>query len=51
MTDDDMRLYHAMRLWLNDAGSHYDTPEIALREGLELLEQWGHEWIEEDKKP
>ncbi len=51
MTDDDRGLYRAMRRWLNVAACHYDTPEIALRDGLEMLETWGHEWIEEEKKP
>ena len=46
--NDDERLYHALRLWLSDMAHHYDSPEIALRDGLEMLETWGHEWIEEE---
>ncbi len=48
-SQDDRRLYRAMRLWMNDVACFYDSPEIALRNGLELLETWGNEWIEEAK--
>ena len=50
MTDDDRRLYHALRRWMNDTSCHYDTPEIALRDGLELLNDWGCQWIEDSKE-
>ena len=48
---EDRKLYNAVTDWLQDSAYRmYDTDEVALKSMLEMISDWGHQWIQDVKE-
>lgn len=51
MTHSDRKLYNALGDWLSDWNLQgYESPNLALEDGLELLHSWGTVWVEDEEQ-
>ncbi len=51
LSDNDRALHSAFVRWMgNEAYICYDNPEDALNDVVEMVEEWGQEWIADSTK-